>query len=66
MPEYYRRNGFPDVVVMLKVLPYDLGLPASFQSGTSTLQAIGASRYLVRIARPQYTVYRRDTARCGP
>jgi hypothetical protein len=64
---YYRRNRFPDVVVVMRRIPYAAGRSARFErdwAGEPVMAALRAHHYRGEVARQAYTLYRRASSTC--
>ncbi len=65
---YYRGRGFPDVVVLMRRIPYtrDTGRSDYYPSSDPLLRAIRSPAYRLTLWRRPYAIYRRAAATCAP
>jgi hypothetical protein len=67
LADYYRRHAVPDVVVKMKVIPYDppgTVRREAYARGSTPLDVLGPKRYVEELIRRDYVVYRRRGAAC--
>jgi hypothetical protein len=71
---YYRSHGVPDLILELRLVPYNVLDPASapdaaaretYPRGGSVLDTVGRSRYVTVIRRRDYTVYEKKQRRAA-
>ncbi len=64
---YYRRRGFPDVVVVMRRIPYAAERSARLERDWASepiMVALRVRRYRAEVVRRAYTVYRRASSTC--